>query len=190
MNMNLVVQGLNLNLYTCKWLVNFENCERFYLKLANVVSCLCPVNNPNHSATDTPYNWCTGIIPVIYVILWFQRIVDMTFGAGGHTKALLDNIPDCHIYTLDRDPLAYKIACDLAQERYIFNVLATFSSKSDLNHIFSVFWILLLLLWIADKAYSNSLTFNSKIVSCPSCSGYCQYYVYHVVGIVSIMSIM
>lgn len=46
-----------------------------------------------------------------------KEIIDMTFGAGGHTRALLDNIPDSHIYALDRDPLAYKIACDLAVER-------------------------------------------------------------------------
>ncbi|XP_053384756.1 probable methyltransferase-like protein 15 homolog isoform X2 [Mercenaria mercenaria] len=46
-----------------------------------------------------------------------QRLVDMTFGAGGHTKALLDSAPDCHVFALDRDPLAYKIACELAEQR-------------------------------------------------------------------------
>ncbi|XP_060560342.1 12S rRNA N4-methylcytidine methyltransferase-like [Ruditapes philippinarum] len=46
-----------------------------------------------------------------------QRLLDMTFGAGGHTKALLESGQGYHIYTLDRDPLAYKIACELAEQR-------------------------------------------------------------------------
>jgi 16S rRNA C1402 N4-methylase RsmH len=54
---------------------------------------------------------------IIYYLL-FQRLLDMTFGAGGHTKALLESGQGYHIYTLDRDPLAYKIACELAEQRY------------------------------------------------------------------------
>jgi len=41
--------------------------------------------------------------------------VDMTFGAGGHTKCLLKLCPDVTVYALDRDPLAYGIAQNLSE---------------------------------------------------------------------------
>ena len=50
-------------------------------------------------------------------LLFFQTILDMTFGAGGHSKALLHSLPDCKILALDRDPYAYKLAQELASER-------------------------------------------------------------------------
>ena len=34
----------------------------------------------------------------------------MTFGAGGHTKEILNNCPSSIVYTLDRDPFAYELA--------------------------------------------------------------------------------
>lgn len=46
----------------------------------------------------------------------YKMLLDMTFGGGGHTKALLDSTTDSHIFVLDRDPLAYSIACELAQK--------------------------------------------------------------------------
>ena len=39
----------------------------------------------------------------------------MTFGAGGHSKALLERIPGCHILALDRDPTANNLAQELAE---------------------------------------------------------------------------
>ncbi|XP_062823841.1 12S rRNA N4-methylcytidine (m4C) methyltransferase isoform X3 [Anolis carolinensis] len=39
-----------------------------------------------------------------------QCILDMTFGAGGHTKALLQKEMDIKLYALDRDPTAYELA--------------------------------------------------------------------------------
>lgn len=39
-------------------------------------------------------------------------LLDMTFGAGGHTQALLAHAS--RIYALDRDPVAYSMCCDLA----------------------------------------------------------------------------
>lgn len=39
----------------------------------------------------------------------------MTFGAGGHTKAILQKEPDITVYALDRDPTAYAIAKQLSQ---------------------------------------------------------------------------
>nr|QBS46648.1 S-adenosyl-L-methionine-dependent methyltransferase [Sogatella furcifera] len=39
--------------------------------------------------------------------------LDMTFGAGGHTKSILDKYPGSIVYCLDRDPVAHRMACDL-----------------------------------------------------------------------------
>ncbi|XP_025059136.1 probable methyltransferase-like protein 15 isoform X2 [Alligator sinensis] len=40
--------------------------------------------------------------------------LDMTFGAGGHTVALLQKASDIKVYALDRDPAAYQIAQQLS----------------------------------------------------------------------------
>jgi receptor-type tyrosine-protein phosphatase gamma len=45
-----------------------------------------------------------------------KTYVDMTFGAGGHSKKLLQHSPDIKIFALDRDPLAYEYAQQLAQK--------------------------------------------------------------------------
>ncbi|XP_058685086.1 12S rRNA N4-methylcytidine (m4C) methyltransferase isoform X2 [Poecile atricapillus] len=44
-----------------------------------------------------------------------QRFLDMTFGAGGHTTALLEKANNITVYALDRDPTAYKIAQQLSE---------------------------------------------------------------------------
>jgi len=49
--------------------------------------------------------------------LYFQVIVDMTFGAGGHTKALLKECPGIRVFGLDRDPLAHNLATQLASQQ-------------------------------------------------------------------------
>lgn len=41
--------------------------------------------------------------------------LDMTFGSGGHTKAMLQKEPDITVYALDRDPTAYALAEQLAK---------------------------------------------------------------------------
>lgn len=41
--------------------------------------------------------------------------IDMTFGAGGHTRKILETA-DCKVITLDRDPIAYKKAQELSSE--------------------------------------------------------------------------
>lgn len=44
-----------------------------------------------------------------------QVFLDMTFGSGGHTKAILQKEPDVTVYALDRDPVAYTIAEHLSE---------------------------------------------------------------------------
>lgn len=56
----------------------------------------------------------------------------MTFGAGGHTKAILEENPKARVVCLDRDPLAYINAEKLAKS-YGYNYL--------LRYIKSIFCI-------------------------------------------------
>ncbi|XP_056382655.1 12S rRNA N4-methylcytidine (m4C) methyltransferase isoform X1 [Hyla sarda] len=43
-----------------------------------------------------------------------QTILDMTFGAGGHTTSILKQAPNIKVLALDRDPAAYSIAQHLS----------------------------------------------------------------------------
>ncbi|XP_055586523.1 probable methyltransferase-like protein 15 homolog [Uranotaenia lowii] len=58
-----------------------------------------------------------------------ELFVDMTFGAGGHTKEILKAAPEAKIIALDRDPIAHRIATDLAScyPEQIIPVLGRFS---------------------------------------------------------------
>lgn len=40
----------------------------------------------------------------------------MTFGGGGHTKAILNMVPEVTVLALDRDPSANSLAQQLAKE--------------------------------------------------------------------------
>ncbi len=42
--------------------------------------------------------------------------LDLTFGAGGHTKGLLDRNKNSIVYVLDRDQYAIELARDMAKE--------------------------------------------------------------------------
>ncbi|NWW59819.1 MET15 protein, partial [Ifrita kowaldi] len=63
-----------------------------------------------------------------------QRFLDMTFGAGGHTTALLEKASDITVYALDRDPTAYKIAQQLSESypKQIQPLLGRFSHSEAL----------------------------------------------------------
>ncbi|NWV86431.1 MET15 protein, partial [Dasyornis broadbenti] len=63
-----------------------------------------------------------------------QRFLDMTFGAGGHTTALLEKASDITVYALDRDPTAYKIAQQLSESypKQIQPLLGQFSQSEAL----------------------------------------------------------
>ncbi|XP_029701931.1 12S rRNA N(4)-cytidine methyltransferase METTL15 [Takifugu rubripes] len=45
-----------------------------------------------------------------------QVVLDMTFGGGGHTKAILSMVPEVQVLALDRDPTAISLAEKLAKE--------------------------------------------------------------------------
>ncbi|KAM3626274.1 uncharacterized protein V6R79_026109 [Siganus canaliculatus] len=45
-----------------------------------------------------------------------QVVLDMTFGGGGHTKAILKSVPQVTVLALDRDPTAISLAEQIAKE--------------------------------------------------------------------------
>nr|CAD7392168.1 unnamed protein product [Timema cristinae] len=45
-----------------------------------------------------------------------QVFIDMTFGAGGHSRKLLQSTPNIKLFVLDRDPFAHSLAYKLANE--------------------------------------------------------------------------
>ncbi|XP_053207698.1 probable methyltransferase-like protein 15 homolog [Panonychus citri] len=63
-----------------------------------------------------------------------QLFIDMTFGSGGHSKALLASGKDIKIIGMDRDPLAYKYAHRLAEKTngQVIPLLAKFSQLPGL----------------------------------------------------------
>lgn len=63
-----------------------------------------------------------------------QVFLDMTFGSGGHTKAILQMEPDITVYALDRDPAAYAIAEQLSEvyPKQIKAMLGQFSQVETL----------------------------------------------------------
>lgn len=58
-----------------------------------------------------------------------QTIIDMTFGAGGHSKQILESVANVKIIAVDRDPLAHSYAIKLAEEypKQVIPILGRFS---------------------------------------------------------------
>ncbi|XP_075222596.1 putative methyltransferase-like protein 15 homolog [Lycorma delicatula] len=62
-------------------------------------------------------------------------LLDMTFGAGGHTKSVLESSPHVIVYCLDRDPVAYNYAVEL-EKTYPSQVIPLLGRFSELPHLF------------------------------------------------------
>jgi 16S rRNA (cytosine1402-N4)-methyltransferase len=62
-----------------------------------------------------------------------EIVVDGTFGAGGHSEALLDRA-DCKIIAIDRDPEAFRLSGELAQ-KYPGRLMAVLGRYSDMDKI-------------------------------------------------------
>ncbi|KAG8429864.1 hypothetical protein GDO86_018883 [Hymenochirus boettgeri] len=63
-----------------------------------------------------------------------QTILDLTFGAGGHTKSILKQTPDIKVLALDRDSTAFSIAQQLCHDsgHSIYPLLGRFSECENL----------------------------------------------------------
>lgn len=63
-----------------------------------------------------------------------QVVLDLTFGAGGHSKAILQSVPGVTVVAADRDPFAFQLAQHLAQEYpgQVKPVLGRFSELDNL----------------------------------------------------------
>lgn len=66
--------------------------------------------------------------------------LDMTFGAGGHTQAILESSPNIIVYCLDRDPVAYDYAVQLEKlyPTQVIPLLGRFSELPDLLKKYNV----------------------------------------------------
>lgn len=63
-----------------------------------------------------------------------RLILDMTFGAGGHTRKILEASPNIKVIALDRDPVAHKMAQELSEEypQRLIPILGRFSELPTL----------------------------------------------------------
>ncbi|XP_043065167.1 probable methyltransferase-like protein 15 homolog [Drosophila ficusphila] len=62
---------------------------------------------------------------------------DMTFGAGGHTRRILEKCPEAKVYALDRDPVAHKLARELSEtEEYKGRLVPLLGKFSDIPKLF------------------------------------------------------
>ncbi len=64
-----------------------------------------------------------------------QKFLDLTFGAGGHARRLLNAADNVTIYALDRDPTAYNLAIQLAKETSNGRIIPLLGKFSDLPSI-------------------------------------------------------
>lgn len=78
-----------------------------------------PMDRPQEpSSTEKPPHTPVMLKEVLHYldIQPAQVVLDMTFGGGGHTKAILNAAPEVTVLALDRDPAAVSLAQRLAKE--------------------------------------------------------------------------
>lgn len=66
-----------------------------------------------------------------------QKFLDLTFGAGGHTRRLLNSTDGITVYALDRDPVANELAIKLKSETSNGEVIPLLGKFSDLPNLLS-----------------------------------------------------
>lgn len=66
-----------------------------------------------------------------------ETYIDMTFGAGGHTKKILDSGKDIKVFALDRDPTAFKYAQELS-ESYPDRLIPLLGRFSELPQLLKI----------------------------------------------------
>ncbi|XP_013385312.1 probable methyltransferase-like protein 15 homolog [Lingula anatina] len=80
------------------------------------------------TSTDTTEEGIVGAVKSTHIPVMTKEVierlnpvngniyVDMTFGAGGHTKEILKKAPRAKIFALDRDLVAYEMAKEMSEE--------------------------------------------------------------------------
>ncbi|KAH8383844.1 hypothetical protein KR009_010862 [Drosophila setifemur] len=64
--------------------------------------------------------------------------LDMTFGAGGHTRRLFEQCPEAKVYALDRDPVAHQLARELSErEEFQGRLIPLLGRFSDIPKLFA-----------------------------------------------------
>uniref|UniRef100_A0A673JZW1 Probable methyltransferase-like protein 15 n=1 Tax=Sinocyclocheilus rhinocerous TaxID=307959 RepID=A0A673JZW1_9TELE len=62
---------------------------------------------------DKTFYFC---LSVLFFFVFQQVVLDLTFGAGGHSKAILQSVPGITVVAADRDPTVFQMAQHLAEE--------------------------------------------------------------------------
>lgn len=118
--------------------------RHFSYMFSSISRLPCFLRQTNRTARAYSSNNRVFHIPVMHkeVLTMFdpqhdQKFLDMTFGAGGHTRKLLSSCNNATVYTLDRDPFAYDLAIKLASETTNGNISPLLGKFSDLPELLS-----------------------------------------------------
>ncbi|XP_075534010.1 12S rRNA N(4)-cytidine methyltransferase METTL15 isoform X3 [Dermacentor variabilis] len=89
-------------------------------KLSALQKCCCMLLARRHQCTtENGYFHTPVMLQEVIQSLGIQQgqtFVDLTFGAGGHTKHILAAAKGVRVFALDRDPIAYRRAQDMAKQ--------------------------------------------------------------------------
>ncbi|XP_063294650.1 12S rRNA N4-methylcytidine (m4C) methyltransferase [Pelobates fuscus] len=115
---------------------NYNNLYRCTLRATGTVSYIQHTSQPSDTNDWKPLHVPVMVDEVIESLKpqQGQTILDMTFGAGGHSTSILKVSSDIKILALDRDPKAYEIAQQLSScnGQKIQAFLGRFSDCEDL----------------------------------------------------------